>query len=187
MFDPWSCFLYNFISVTGDQTSKGSYNVKCTPLWQLLGLFGLTAHQIGLDWTKHVNMLLIHQKQSSWTKDKKQEVICTVIRPLSLVISALPILGTSRYHSPWNKSACFAQFCKRQNEYFPISKFAVKWRLIVVWCSVWADWAIFCTLANFLKPLATINMPKVFTFLGNFCKGVKIYYFSSEIILGQLL
>ena len=25
------------------------------------------------------------------------------------------------------------------------------------------------------------------TFLGNFCKGVKIYHFSSEIIFGQLL
>ena len=33
-----------------------------------------------------------------------------------------------------------------------------------------------------LKPLATIKLPKSPTFLGNFCKGVKIYYFSSEII-----
>ena len=37
-----------------------------------------------------------------------------------------------------------------------------------------------------LKPLATINLPKSPTFLGNFCKGVKIYRFSCEIILGQL-
>ena len=36
-------------------------------------------------------------------------------------------------------------------------------------------------------PLATINLPKSPTFLGNFCKGVKIYYFSSEIKFGQLL
>ena len=28
---------------------------------------------------------------------------------------------------------------------------------------------------------------KSLTFLGNFCKGVKIYHFSSEIIFGQLL
>ena len=28
-----------------------------------------------------------------------------------------------------------------------------------------------------LKPLATINLPKSPTFLGNFCKGVKIYHF----------
>ena len=37
------------------------------------------------------------------------------------------------------------------------------------------------------KALATINFPKSPTFLGNFCKGVKIYHFSSEIIFGQLL
>ena len=52
---------------------------------------------------------------------------------------------------------------------------------------VWPDWAIYWTLGNFLKPLATINLPKSPTFLGNFCKGVKIYHISSEIILGQLL
>ena len=33
---------------------------------------------------------------------------------------------------------------------------------------------------NFLKPLAIINFPKSPTLLGNFCKGVKIYHFSSE-------
>ena len=40
---------------------------------------------------------------------------------------------------------------------------------------------------QFLKPLATINLPKSPTFLGNFCKCVIIYHFSSEIIFGQLL
>ena len=40
--------------------------------------------------------------------------------------------------------------------------------------------AIFCTLGTFLKPLATIDLPKSLTFFGNFCKGVKIFYFSSE-------
>ena len=44
----------------------------------------------------------------------------------------------------------------------------------------------FCTLGNFLKPLATINLPKYPTFLGNFCKEVKINHFFSEIIFGQL-
>ena len=44
------------------------------------------------------------------------------------------------------------------------------------------DCAIYWTLGNFLKPLATINLPKSPTFLGIFCKGVKIYHFSSEII-----
>ena len=34
------------------------------------------------------------------------------------------------------------------------------------------------------KAFATINLP---TFLGNFCKGVKLFNFSSEIIFGQLL
>ena len=53
--------------------------------------------------------------------------------------------------------------------------------------SVWPDSAIFCILGNFLKPLATINLPKSLTFLGNICKGVKIYHFSSEIILRELL
>ena len=37
------------------------------------------------------------------------------------------------------------------------------------------------------KPLATINLPKFPSFLGNFCKCVKIYHFASEIIFGQLL
>ena len=41
-------------------------------------------------------------------------------------------------------------------------------------------------LGNFLRPLATINLPKSLTFLWNFCKAVKIYHFSSEIILGQV-
>ena len=35
--------------------------------------------------------------------------------------------------------------------------------------------------------LATINLSKSPTFLGNFCKDVKINHFSSEIIFGQLL
>ena len=46
---------------------------------------------------------------------------------------------------------------------------------------------LYWSLGNFLKPLATIKLPKSPTFLGNFCKGVKIYHFSSEIIFGQLL
>ena len=48
-------------------------------------------------------------------------------------------------------------------------------------------WANYLTLGNFLKPLAQIILPKSPTFWGNFCKGVKIYHFSSEIIFGQLL
>ena len=43
----------------------------------------------------------------------------------------------------------------------------------------------FLHFGNFLKALATINLPKSPTFLGNFCEGVKIYHFSSEIIFGN--
>ena len=35
--------------------------------------------------------------------------------------------------------------------------------------------------------LTTINLPKSSTFLSNFCKGVKMYHFPSEVIFGQLL
>ena len=52
---------------------------------------------------------------------------------------------------------------------------------------LWPDWTIYWTLGNFLIPWATINLPKSPTFEGNFCKGVKIYHFSCEIIFGQLL
>ena len=53
--------------------------------------------------------------------------------------------------------------------------------------SVWPDWAIYWTLGYFLKPLEAINLPKSPTFLGNFCKVVKIYHFPSLMIFGQLL
>ena len=53
-------------------------------------------------------------------------------------------------------------------------------------CSV-TRLAIYWTLGNFFKPLATIDLPKSLTFLGNFCIGVKSYHFSIEIIFGQLL
>ena len=48
--------------------------------------------------------------------------------------------------------------------------------------SVWPDWAIYLTLGKFL---ATINLPKYPTFLGNFCKGVKIYHFFVKSFLGN--
>ena len=53
--------------------------------------------------------------------------------------------------------------------------------------SVLPCWEIYVTLGKFLKHLATINLPKYPTFVGNFCKDVKIYHFSSEITFGQLL
>ena len=42
---------------------------------------------------------------------------------------------------------------------------------------LWPDWAIYWTLGNFSKCVATISLPKSLTFLGNFCNGVKIYHF----------
>ena len=44
----------------------------------------------------------------------------------------------------------------------------------------------FLDFGQLLKPLGTITLPKSCTFLGNFCKGVIIYHFSSEIIFWQL-
>ena len=52
---------------------------------------------------------------------------------------------------------------------------------------VWPDWAIFCTLGNHSKLMATINLAKSPTLLDNFCKDVKIIHLSSEIIFRQLL
>ena len=48
-------------------------------------------------------------------------------------------------------------------------------------------WVDLLDFGQVLKPLATINLPKSPLFLGNFCKGVKSYHFSTEIIFGQLL
>ena len=46
---------------------------------------------------------------------------------------------------------------------------------------VWPDWAIYCTLGKFSKQVATIILLKSPTFLGSFCKGVKIFHFSNGI------
>ena len=43
--------------------------------------------------------------------------------------------------------------------------------------SVSPDWAIYCSLGDFSKPVATIILPKLPTLLRNFCKGVKITHF----------
>ena len=45
----------------------------------------------------------------------------------------------------------------------------------------------FCFLGKHSKPVAPIILPKLLTLLGNFCKSVEIYHFSSEIYFGQLL
>ena len=45
------------------------------------------------------------------------------------------------------------------------------------WWSVCTDWAIFCSLGNHSKPVATIILSILPTLLGNFCKGIKIIHF----------
>ena len=45
--------------------------------------------------------------------------------------------------------------------------------------AMWPELATFWTLGNFSKPLATSYLPNSPTFLGIFCKGVKIFKFSS--------
>ena len=40
---------------------------------------------------------------------------------------------------------------------------------------VWPDLVIYWTFGNFLKPLATINLPKSLTFLGNFSSEGNFY------------
>ena len=51
--------------------------------------------------------------------------------------------------------------------------------------SVWPDWAIFLTLGYFLRPLATINLPKSLTFLGIFVKVSKSILFLVKSFLGN--
>ena len=58
--------------------------------------------------------------------------------------------------------------------FFPWSQCDQIGRLIGIW-------------GNFSKPVATISLPKSPTLVGKFCKVVKIFNFSSEIIFGQLL
>ena len=54
------------------------------------------------------------------------------------------------------------------------------------WKPVWPELAIFWTLGNFSKPLATSYLPNSPTFLGIFCKGVKIFKFLVKSFLGNL-
>ena len=76
---------------------------------------------------------------------------------------------------------------------FSITKQIFYWKVVRIKATALLCWKqcdqigrFFCILGNFLKPLTTINLPKSHTFLGNFCKGVKIYHFSIEIIYRHL-
>ena len=58
-------------------------------------------------------------------------------------------------------------------------------RLMSYLWTVWPDWAICWTLGNFLKSLATINLSKSPTFLGNFVKVLKSIIFLVKSFLGN--
>ena len=49
------------------------------------------------------------------------------------------------------------------------------------------DWSIYWTLGKFLKPLATIYLPKSPTFLGNFQRDVKSSIFLLKLFLGNFI
>ena len=93
-----------------------------------------------------------------------------VVTPRNRAMSALPLRLSALGHLKQNKLS------------LPLSV-----ALLSPWVPVRPDLAIYWTLGNFVKPLATIKLPQSPTFLGNFCKGVKIIHFSSETIFGQLL
>ena len=84
--------------------------------------------------------------------------------------------------------ACWVSIHKRSEglEKRPLNT-KTTWAWNSWYLAVWPDLAIYWTLGNFLKPLATINLPKSPTVLDNFCVCAKIFNFSCEIIFGQLL
>ena len=84
-------------------------------------------------------------------------------------------------HCFWETTTIASHACEPHHDWLVISYWGI-WRWIMT--AVWPDSAIYWTLGNFSKPLATINLAKSLTFLGNFGKGVKIFHFSSEIMLG---
>ena len=52
---------------------------------------------------------------------------------------------------------------------------------------VWPDWAISCTLGNFLNPVAIIILPKLPTFFAIFVKASKTFIFLGKSFLGNFL
>ena len=51
--------------------------------------------------------------------------------------------------------------------------------------AVWPNWAIYCTLGNFSKPVATIIEPKLPTFFGNILKVSISFIFLIKSFLGN--
>ena len=72
--------------------------------------------------------------------------------------SYLPIWQWGRYEPspPWMGACCYG--C---------------WKICTLW-PVWPDWAIYWTLGNFLKPLATIYLPKSLTLFKEQIRALQI-------------
>ena len=120
-----------------------------------------------------------------WTK--KNLIACVVIDSLS-VGSISPFISELFFSSYLSICLSICRLILPK----PVKTVNVLSPLFPVLCyfifpPVWPDWTIFGTLGNHSKPVATIILPKLPTLLGNFCKGVKIIHFPSEIIFGQLL
>ena len=107
-------------------------------------------------------MLLFHQ---SFIKEQKAHTICKIW------------IGNSKWSELKRNSIHHRRRCWKMK--------MARW--LAGWWPVWPDWAINCTLVNFSKPVATIILPKLLTFFGNFCKGILIFHVSSEIIFGDFL
>ena len=57
----------------------------------------------------------------------------------------------------------------------------------VTMISVWPDLVIYYTSGNFSKPGQQLFCQNSQQILGNFCKGIQIFQFTTEILFGQLL
>ena len=130
----------------------------------------------------YLDKLIVAKRFEKWPKVQKSPNLVTLpIRSTYLPESYLPV--------PQPKPSNQMRLWSFSNEYSTQSLTWGQW-LCHIWQRgrfqpVWPDWAIYCTLGNFSKPVATIILPKSPTFLYNFCEGFKNFHFSSEIILGN--
>ena len=102
----------------------------------------------------------------------------TTLNIMPLLPPLLRLSHSNSWQKQWKKSVNKFRISSFSSAFFSGSDF----RLLL---AVRPDWAIYLTLGNFSKPGATICLSKSPTVQGNFCKGVKIFNFSSEIILGN--
>ena len=105
-------------------------------------------------------------------------------------------IGKTVLQCPWNKSllGCAYSFdysnvtmVRRGKKLLPPTYLLLSSHKSMMRPSSVTRFGNFLDFGQLLKPLAAINLLKYHTFLGKFCKGVKIFYSYSEIIFGQLL